>query len=416
MTGVSHARAIVTSVAGAGRRLTGTPEWPVVVAVVLVVIAVIQASGSEMVATAPVGLDPRANPDFVSQTPDATLAVLLAILGTAPIALVRIARVSAATTISVVNYLAIVGDPHLTFGAMVAQAATTYSLARQGQRWVWGMLLVPAALSWVAPVGSRQTDHVQVFFLLLFSVAAGLTADAARSRSEARDRRVTEEVVADTLLDHAARGERARIARELHDVVAHHISMISIQAETARLTTPGMPAVGAQQLSDIGQTAREALTEMRRLRGVLREDVEAPPARAPQPGVAQLVDLIDEARSASGGASTRLLVRGPVRPLDPGIELTAYRIAQEALTNARRHAPGAAVDVELGFDGESLTLRIRDNGPGLTPGLTDPAVAGHGLLGMRERAGMVGGSLTAGPAPRTGFEVRATLPLSGAGR
>ena len=406
------ARAIVTGVADAGRRLTGTPEWPVIVAVVLVVLAVIEASGSAMVTTPPVGFDPRVKPDFVNQTPNATLAVLLAMLGTAPIAFVRVATVSVATTISVVNYLALVGDPRFTFGAMVAQAATTYALARRGQRWVWGMLLVPAALYWVAPVGSQPPDHGQVSFLLLCSVAAGLTADAARSRAEARQRRVTEEVVADTLLDHAARGERARIARELHDVVAHHISMISIQAETARLTTPGMPAVGAQQLSDIGETAREALTEMRRLLGVLREDVEAPPARAPQPGVAQLVDLIDDARSAAGGASTRLLVHGAVRPLDPGIELTAYRIAQEALTNARRHAPGAAVDVELGFDGESLNLRIRDNGPGPS----DPAVEGHGLLGMRERAGMVGGTLTAGPAPRAGFEVRATLPLTGVER
>src|SRR5262249_51217649 len=164
------------------------------------------------------------------------------------------------------------------------------------------------------------------------------------------------------LMEHTARGERARIARELHDVVAHHISMVAVQAENARLTTPGMPAAGAQRLSAIGDTARAALTEMRRLLGVLREDTrEEPPARQPQPGVRHLADLLAEARDASG-AGTRLILRGPPVPLDPGVELAAYRIVQEALTNSRRHAPGAAVDVELHYTGDCLRLLIRDNG------------------------------------------------------
>ena len=132
-------------------------------------------------------------------------------------------------------------------------------------------------------------------------------------------------------------------------MVAHHISMISVQAETARLTTPGMPPEGAKRLSAIGETAREALSEMRRLLGVLREDADTLPTRAPQPGLADVVDLVDGARAASGGASTRLIVHGQVIPLEPGVELTAYRIVQEALTNSRRHAPGAAVDVELDY-------------------------------------------------------------------
>jgi signal transduction histidine kinase len=211
------------------------------------------------------------------------------------------------------------------------------------------------------------------------------------------------------MLEHTARGERARIARELHDVVAHHISMISVQAETARLTTPGMPPAGAQRLSAIGDTARAALTEMRRLLGVLREDARTEPAqRAPQPGLAQLNDLLDEARDASG-AGTRLILRGPPAALDPGVELAAYRIVQEALTNARRHAPGAAVDVELHFTGTALRLLIRDNGPG--PSTMD-GVAGHGLLGMRERAAAVGGELRVGAGIGGGFVVEATLPLA----
>jgi signal transduction histidine kinase len=219
----------------------------------------------------------------------------------------------------------------------------------------------------------------------------------------------TSEAFAGTLLENTARGERARISRELHDVVAHHVSMIAVQAETARLATPGMPAAGAQQLSAIGDTARAALTEMRRLLGVLREDsgVEAGD-RQPQPGLAQLNELLDEAREVSG-IGARLIVSGWLTTLDPGVELAAYRIVQEALTNARRHAPGAAVDVELHFANDALQVRIRDNGPGPAPEPSQPTL-GHGLLGMRERAAAVGGELRAGAAPGGGFLVQATLP------
>ena len=221
------------------------------------------------------------------------------------------------------------------------------------------------------------------------------------------------------LADHLARGERARIARELHDVVAHHISMIAVQAETGRLTTPGLPAAGAQRFAAIGDTARAGLTEMRRLLGVLREDAEQDTAsepaaaarpgpgadRRPQPGLPQLGDLVDDAREASGGA-VRLIMSGPADRLDPGVELAAYRIVQEALTNARRHAPGAAVDVELRYADDALRLRIRDNGPGQAARYR----AGHGLLGMRERAAAVGGSLQTGDARGGGFCVEAELP------
>jgi signal transduction histidine kinase len=218
----------------------------------------------------------------------------------------------------------------------------------------------------------------------------------------------------------AVAAERARIARELHDVVAHHVSMISVQAETARLATPGLPPEGARQLLSIGDTARAALTEMRRLLGVLREDAPAgaeEAARRPQPGLGQLDELLEEARRASG-AAIRLIMRGPPQRLDPGVEMVAYRITQESLTNARRHAPGAAVDVELHFTADALILKIRDNGPGPPP-RPNPAdragqagQAGHGLLGMRERAAAVGGEVRTGPAVGGGFQVEASLPTT----
>jgi signal transduction histidine kinase len=146
---------------------------------------------------------------------------------------------------------------------------------------------------------------------------------------------------------------------------------------------------------------------MRRLLGVLREDAETEPVDLhPQPGLEQLNELIDQTRDASGAAA-RLILSGRPVPLDPGVELAAYRIVQEALTNARRHAAGAGVDVELQYGRHALALRIRDNGPG--PALEPPAT-GHGLSGMRERAAAAGGRLLTGPAPGGGFLVEATLP------
>jgi signal transduction histidine kinase len=170
-----------------------------------------------------------------------------------------------------------------------------------------------------------------------------------------------------------------------------------------------MTTLGAQRLSAIGDTARAALTEMRRLLGVLRADAQTDtPDRQPQPSLRELNDLLDEARDASG-AGTRLILRGPPVTLDPGVELAAYRIIQEALTNTRRHAPGAAVDVELHYTGTALRLLIRDNGPG--PGNNLTPAPGHGLLGMRERAAAVGGNLRTGPASTGGFLIEARLPI-----
>jgi signal transduction histidine kinase len=172
-----------------------------------------------------------------------------------------------------------------------------------------------------------------------------------------------------------------------------------------------MPPEGERRLRVIGDTARTALTEMRTLLGVLRDDaLAAEPDLEPQPGLQQLNELLDRSRAAARGTA-RLIVQGQVRPLAPGVELTAYRIVQEALTNVRRHAPGASVDVELSYDHDCLRVRIRDNGPGCPPG--DEVAVGHGLTGMRERAAMLGGHLAAGPGRLDGFVVEASLPLAG---
>ncbi|MFI1394315.1 sensor histidine kinase [Streptomyces sp. NPDC020681] len=336
------------------------------------------------------------------------LALLLALCTTAPAALVRVHLTTAAVTVTAASVLALAGFQCLTLAGLAAQLLVLHRLGNRGSRRLAVLMVLPYV---AVALADPETTGVRVYAVLVAVFAAAAAADGIgrRTRAEAVARDATERAIADTLLEHAARGERARIARELHDVVAHHISMISVQAETARLATPGMPEAGAKRLLDIGNTARAALTEMRRLLGVLREDAGAPPVtRKPQPGLTQLNELLDEAREATG-ASTRLIVSGPVAPLDPGIELTSYRIVQEALTNARRHAPGAAVDVELRYAPEALELRIRDNGPGPA---AENRPSGHGLLGMRERVAAVGGELRSGPAPGGGFLVEARLPAA----
>jgi signal transduction histidine kinase len=341
-----------------------------------------------------------------SVVPNAALFALLALASTIPLIFLRGA--AAAIAITAANVLALATFGTTTAAGIAAQVIAVCELGREGGPRRGGAQLLAVCLTLPFLI-LALTSHGSVSAVLLTALvpAAAGTGIALRARREADVQTAASEVLADTLTEHMARGERARIARELHDVVAHHISMIAVQAETARLTTPGLPAAGAQRFTEIGDTARAGLTEMRRLLGVLREDAAATVAdRHPQPGLPQLAELIDAAREASGAAA-RLIVSGPVAEFDPGVELAAYRIVQEALTNARRHAPGAAVDVELRYDDNALRLRIRDNGPG--PGQA-AAAAGHGLLGMRERALAVGGSLHSGTAPGGGFFVEAMLP------
>ena len=243
---------------------------------------------------------------------------------------------------------------------------------------------------------------------LLFSLAALAVGESVRRRRlavAALD--ATEEAKAESDRARAVMEERGRIARELHDIVAHHLSVIAVESEAARLTSPELPADAGVRLKSIAATAREALTETRRLLGVLREDTSGEPDRAPQPGLGQLDDLIDKAEAT--GTHIRVIREGKVARLPLSTDLAAYRIVQEALTNARRHAPGADVDVELSYRDHALHLRIRDYGPGAPGG--EP-VEGHGLMGIRERATLAGGTFSVGQADGGGFEVDVRLPTT----
>jgi signal transduction histidine kinase len=197
--------------------------------------------------------------------------------------------------------------------------------------------------------------------------------------------------------------ERQRIARELHDIVAHHMSVIAIQAEAGPRKVANPPPELAESFADIRASALTGLNELRRLLGVLRSGGAD---TAPQPGLEELDGLLESARS--GGVGVTSAVSGTPRPLPPGLDLSAYRILQEALSNALRHAPGSSVRVELFYAPRSLVIKVRND---LTPGgLPGENGAGHGIVGMRERAVMLGGHLEAGPTEEGGFLVSAVLP------
>jgi signal transduction histidine kinase len=206
--------------------------------------------------------------------------------------------------------------------------------------------------------------------------------------------------------------ERQRIARELHDVVAHHMSVIAIQAEAAPYKMTDPPPALVESFSEIRASALAGLTELRRVLGVLRTGGQD---TTPQPGLGDLDTLLDSARS--GGVSVTATVSGNPGPLPDGVDLSAYRIVQEALSNAMRHAPGSQVQLHLAYRPDALALEISNDAalravPVLVASGERGAGGGHGLVGMRERATMLGGSLDAGPTEDGGFRVTAVLPLS----
>ncbi|MEU3215825.1 sensor histidine kinase [Streptomyces sp. NPDC006971] len=229
----------------------------------------------------------------------------------------------------------------------------------------------------------------------------------ARTRLVVQEERTAEERARRTLLE-----ERNRIARELHDVVAHHMSVVSIQAQVVPHLVDNPSDALRENAEAIRRNAVDALTELRRVLGVLRSEEPLTEAarHAPQPTLDRLDELVGNARGA--GLAVTVTVSGERRTLPPGVELSAFRIVQEALSNTMRHAPGSAVRVEIGHRPSGLTVRVTNTAP--QRAVPSSAGAGHGLLGMRERAAMLGGELATGPTPDGGYEVTAILPARSA--
>ena len=219
-------------------------------------------------------------------------------------------------------------------------------------------------------------------------------AEAARVREEETLRRASE--------------ERLRIARELHDAIGHHLSLISVQSGVALHVNEQLPDQARTSLTAIKQASGEALSELRSVLDILRQEGERAP-RSPTSTLDRLDDVVSQA--AAAGLDVRTDIDGAPRPLPFGVDVAAFRIVQEALTNVSRHARGATATVRVGYDERDLTVQIDDDGRGSTA--SETVGSGKGLRGMRERVGALGGELEAGPRPSGGFRVRARLPLDG---
>lgn len=291
--------------------------------------------------------------------------------------------------------------------AVVALAATGYSFGAYGEpvrRHARPLLAAAAAVAAVAAVSYRVREVAGLPGVVLG--AAVLAGDAAASRRDA----------AAAAVEAAHLAERTRIARELHDVLAHQLSAITVEAGAARLAlsaeAPGAapPDTAVRVLTGIERLAREALTELGHLLGALRREPDAEADRRPVPCLAEVPSLVATARGA--GTAVDLTVAGPTRPLTPGGELSAYRIVQEALTNIVRHAPGATAEVSLRYLPDRLEVSVVNGRPPSAGTRGAPPSAGRGLTGMRERAELHGGRLTVTTPPGGGLSVLAELPYA----
>jgi signal transduction histidine kinase len=348
--------------------------------------------------------------------PRGTLALgyALALLHTLPLA-ARRRFPGAVLALSVASGLAVaaLGLPPVVLGVAILVAA--YSVAAYGDRWVSLAGLAAAELGSAAvqlTPGRFQAPTVVTNGLVL--AAAWLlghfvgvrrayiarleqTAELERARAELARRAVAE--------------ERLRLARELHDVVAHSISVIAVQSGVGAHVANTQPEEAAKALAAIEATSRAALTELRRLLGVLRQEGEPQGSLAPVPGLADLDALLAEV--AKAGLAVRLRVEGMPSQLPAGVDLSAYRIVQEALTNVVKHAGPARAQVTIGYNDQDVTVEVTDDGRGVVAPTSDGrARVGHGLIGMRERVAVFGGDLEAGPRPGGGFRVAARLPFA----
>ncbi|WP_406642811.1 sensor histidine kinase [Amycolatopsis sp. WGS_07] len=331
--------------------------------------------------------------------------LLLAVAGAVPLAVRRrypigvlIAVTLLVGAFALAGYRATLGRPDLLIAAYTVWA-------RYPVRRAWPPSLFAAAGFEVTmlvgdssnPIGDTVIAVLQASATVLIGHSVYLRGLALRETAERADR-----------AELAAAEERLRIARELHDVVSHHLSVISVQANLARYVFESAPGTARGALDTITGTTTEALDELRRLLSVLRPPRHEPGDYRPQPGLEELPALVSRVREA--GLTVQLRVTGTPRTLPSGQQLCAYRIAQEALTNVLKHAPESFASLTVEYLDDALRLSVADSGGGPRG---DGNPAGHGLVGMRERARMYGGEIEIGPREPAGFEVVLTLPYPG---
>jgi signal transduction histidine kinase len=295
----------------------------------------------------------------------------------------------------------------ITFLAGCA-AVFLMGLLRERSQAVAGLALafgIEALVAYRDPIGNLDAFiATSVIFGIIWTIAFALgrkfqEADEARERAARAEREREERALA------AVSEERARIARELHDVVGHSVSVMTVQASAVRRLLRPEQERERESLLIVEQTGREALAEMRRMVGVLRRPEEAP-ALAPQPSLEHLDKLVEQAREA--GLPVELRIEGDPLPLPAGLDLTAYRLVQEGLTNALKHARAERAQVLVRYSDGDIEVTVSDDGRGAGSG----DGGGHGLVGIRERVAVYGGELEAGPRPEGGYRLRARLPLA----
>ena len=271
------------------------------------------------------------------------------------------------------------------------------------------LALMAVAIVVIADPHGAVSDYLSVSGVVAVGWAAGVALhERLRRTAELEERAARLERERESESRAAVAEERARIAREMHDVVAHSLSVMVVQAEAAEAMLDVDPERARKPLAAVQDTGRSALTELRRMLGALREADDGAPL-APQPGLGGLDELVEHVRAA--GLPVELRVEGEARPLPSGVDLSAYRILQEGLTNALKHAGPARAEVLVRYGDRDLELRVSDDGRGRGAGGNG---GGHGLVGMRERVALYGGELDAGPRPGGGFGLRARLPIDGA--
>jgi signal transduction histidine kinase len=361
--------------------------------------------------------------------PGCAAAVALVLTQTLPLAWRRRhpLAVSLVTGLATAGY-GLAPYPDLAMPIPIGGVVGLYSVAAWGSRRAALASGAVAAVVVVVTMSLPRTDAdvVDAAFVSLALAGAWLLGDRARVQralaAELQERAARLERERADEARQAVASERARIARELHDVVAHHVSMMVVQAEAGPVAVEHDPARAAGAFEAIAATGRQALVEMRRLLGMLRGDEEQAPSLAPQPGLAEVPSLVEQVGRA--GLRVELVVEGTEAALPAGVDLSAYRIVQEALTNALRHGGDGRTRVLVRYGEHDLELQIHngtESASGRRQGDSDRQIrrsgrSGQGLIGMRERVRLFGGELRAGPGPNGGFTVDARIPIGTAGR
>jgi signal transduction histidine kinase len=355
-------------------------------------------------------------PGHAGSTPDVLGSLALTLAMSVPFCWRRVAPVPVlglAVGVLAVRY-ALHRDLTSAFAAVLVGAyglGAYASPVRRYARWLGWLSLAAAVVVVVTSNGAANKPYGGVLEGRLAGAPLALLG-AAFVLGDAADARRRE---AAALVGAAHQAERTRIARELHDVVAHQLSAIAVQAGAARIAAesaqvPAGSQAPAAVLATVERLAREALTELNHLLGALRREQADDPARRPSPTLGELETLVDAARAA--GVPADLAIEGGPRRLSPGVELSCYRIIDEALTNVARHAPGAPTRVVLRYRPGGLDIEVANGPPpgGAQPAVPRPASGGRGVRGMRERAELYGGRLDARPCPGGGFAVTAAIP------